>query len=308
MRSKLLLSASSVINNVVLPPTFLGSGGMGEANNILRDFHRQALVETNKAKEVEAEVILQLTGLRSDLQHKLKEIKNLSGDFKNCVEKEMEGTKKCVKQLQEALSFVDSDPSAIAGKSDPFIIRMGVDRQVERQLEEENYLHMAYLNLESSGRDLESIVVGEIQKAYNAYANILERDAELSLEAANRLKNGPVSLPKDHEWNAFVANNDNLVDPSQPVRDVANIMYPGRDHPATMEVRSGPLERKSKYLKSYTPGWYVLSPTHLHEFRSADRIALQAPVMSLYLPDQKLGSHSNEDSSSHKFMLKGRQT
>lgn len=30
--------------------------------------------------------------------------------------------------------------------------------------------------------------------------------------------------------------------------------------------------------------------------------------MSLYLPEQKLGSHSQPDSSSHKFMLKGRQT
>lgn len=30
--------------------------------------------------------------------------------------------------------------------------------------------------------------------------------------------------------------------------------------------------------------------------------------MSLRLPDQKLGSHSNADSSSHKFMLKGRQS
>lgn len=30
--------------------------------------------------------------------------------------------------------------------------------------------------------------------------------------------------------------------------------------------------------------------------------------MSLYLPEQKLGSHSQGDSSSHKFMLKGRQT
>lgn len=53
---------------------------------------------------------------------------------------------------------------------------------------------------------------------------------------------------------------------------------------------------------------YILSPTHLHEFKSADRIAFQSPVMSLYLPEQKLGSHSELDSSSHKFMLKGRQT
>jgi hypothetical protein len=51
---------------------------------------------------------------------------------------------------------------------------------------------------------------------------------------------------------------------------------------------------------------YVLSPTHLHEFKSADKT--QAPIMSLYLPEQKLGSHSTEGGSSNKFMLKGRQT
>ena len=52
----------------------------------------------------------------------------------------------------------------------------------------------------------------------------------------------------------------------------------------------------------------MLSPTHLHEFKSADQLNLQTPVMSLYLHEQKLGSHSQTDSSSHKFMLKGRQT
>ena len=52
----------------------------------------------------------------------------------------------------------------------------------------------------------------------------------------------------------------------------------------------------------------MLSPTHLHEFKSADRIATQTPVMSLNLAEQKLGSQSSADSASHKFMLKGRQT
>ena len=59
---------------------------------------------------------------------------------------------------------------------------------------------------------------------------------------------------------------------------------------------------------SLTFSRYVLSTTHLHEFKSPDRIASQAPVMSLALADQKLGSHSNADSTSHKFMLKGRQS
>lgn len=49
-----------------------------------------------------------------------------------------------------------------------------------------------------------------------------------------------------------------------------------------------------------------MSPTHLHEFKSADKTG--QPVMSLFLPEQKLGSHSVESSSSNKFVLKGRQT
>ena len=167
-------------------------------------------------------------------------------------------------------------------------------------------------------------MVGEIQKAYNVYASILQREANEAFETAKELKEGPLALSKDHEWDNFVSHSQQMVDPRAPVRDLKNITYTGKDHPAAIEVRSGMLERKSKYLKNYTPGWYVgllldgncsnkliryiLSPTHLHEFKSADRISTQTPVMSLYLPEQKLGSHSEPGSSSHKFMLKGSQT
>ncbi|KAL4776339.1 hypothetical protein BDW60DRAFT_82247 [Aspergillus nidulans var. acristatus] len=307
-RAKLYLSSTNIMNNTTLPSTFLKSGGLGDATEILTGFHRQAHYEMSKAAEVESEVVNQLVGLRNDLQKKTKEIKALAGDFRNSVDKEVDATRKTVRHLQEALGLVDTDPSATSGKGDPFIVRLSVEKQIEKQIEEENYLHRAYLNLESSGRELESIVVGEIQKAYNAYAGIMKREADHTLDTVDKLRAGPISMPHDHEWNAFVANTDEMVDPRIRIRDVESITYPGKDHPAAAEVRSGMLERKSKYLKSYAPGWYVLSPTHLHEFKSADRVAWQTPVMSLYLPEQKLGSHSQPDSTSHKFMLKGRQT
>lgn len=115
-------------------------------------------------------------------------------------------------------------------------------------------------------------------------------------------------MSKDAEWMAFVENDSHFVDPNLPLRRIEDIEYEGKHHPSAVEVRAGMLERKSKYLKSYTPGWYVLSPTSLHEFKSADKIYSQPPVMSLYLPDQKLGSHSQQGSSSHKFMVKGKQS
>lgn len=102
--------------------------------------------------------------------------------------------------------------------------------------------------------------MGEIQKAYGAYAGIMKREADDAYTAVEKLREGPLAISKDYEWNHFVQNNDHFVDPKLPVRKVDNISYPGKDDPAASEVRAGMLERKSKYLKSYTPGWLVSSP------------------------------------------------
>ena len=52
------------------------------------------------------------------------------------MDKETEGTRRVVHELQEALGGVSRDP-----KSDPYLVRLAVDRQLGRQIEEENYLH-----------------------------------------------------------------------------------------------------------------------------------------------------------------------
>jgi hypothetical protein len=217
-RSKALLKVSNVVNNTNAPSLFLSEGGLNDANRILRDYHKQALTESSKAKDIESEVINQLSGLRADLSQKIKEIKSLSGDFKNSVEKEKENTRKAVASLDESLALIDSDPAAVAGKGDPFVVRLGVERQVERQIDEENYLHRAYLNLENSGRELESIVVGEIQKAYNALASIMKREADENYSTIERLRSGPVGMPRDLEWNQFVTNDPHFVNPNLPLR------------------------------------------------------------------------------------------
>ncbi|POR36487.1 Phosphatidylinositol 4,5-bisphosphate-binding protein SLM1 [Tolypocladium paradoxum] len=305
-RSKTLVKLANIANNISTPPDFLKSAGIDDAIQFLRNYHRVAIQEANKAKEIEGDVVLALAGLRNDLQQKIKEIKHLSGDFKNSVGREMDSTNKAVRSLSDVLDKSEVDSASTTGKQDPYLLRLAVDRLVERQIDEENYLHQAYLNLEGSGRELESIVVGEIQKAYNAYAGILKREADNAHGVVEELRDGPIAMPKDQEWIHFVAHNDQIVDSTIPMRSTEQIHYPGQDHVAAQEIRAGLLERKSKYLKSYTAGWYVLSTTHLHEFKSADKA--QAPVMSLYLPEQKLGSHSTEGGSSNKFILKGRQT
>jgi hypothetical protein len=140
-RSKTLLKISNVINNTSAPPIFLQSSGLDDAVQVLRTYHKSSVMEANKSKEIENDVILALTGLRSDLNQKIKEIKNLSGDFKNSVEKEIENTRRAVNDLQEALGQSDVDTAQMTGKKDPYLLKLAVDRQVEKQIDEENYLH-----------------------------------------------------------------------------------------------------------------------------------------------------------------------
>ena len=107
----------------------------------MREHHKRAITDATKARDIEEEIIAKLTNLRSDLAQKIKEIKSLAGDFKNAVEKEKEGTKKAITALGAALAAVESDPLSVVGRGDPFVVRLAVDRQVARQLDEENYLH-----------------------------------------------------------------------------------------------------------------------------------------------------------------------
>ncbi len=62
-------------------------------------------------------------------------------------------------------------------------------------------------------------------------------------------------MPRDYEWTEFVEHDPNFVNPNIPLRSIEDIEYPGKHHPTAAEVRVGMLERKSKYLKSYTAGW-----------------------------------------------------
>ncbi len=145
-KAKALLKISNVINNTTAPPIFLQSGGIDDAVQVLRTYHKSSITEANKSKEIENDVILALVGLRSDLNQKIKEIKNLSGDFKNSVEKEIENTRRAVNELQDALGQSDIDPAQMVGKKDAYLLKLAADRQVERQIDEENYLHQVSMS------------------------------------------------------------------------------------------------------------------------------------------------------------------
>lgn len=284
---------------------FIESGGVQDIGIALKERARQMVVTTSdNSKKILTHIIPPLEKLRSDLHLKIKEIKGLSGDFKNSVPKEQEHTKRYLQTLSEALTHASERPGDIVPKNDPHLAKMAFERQLRHHLQEENFLHQAHRNIESSGRALEGLVVKIIRDAFTQYQEMLSAEANATSEFAATMGRTGAQLPVDKEWDSFIADAKDMVDPAIPVRTFKDIDYPG-SHQVTL-IRSGRLERKSKYLKSYSSAFYILTAVgYFHEFKSSHMQDLQ---VSLFLPSCTLGGHSSPEDKSHKFVLKGNQT
>lgn len=284
---------------------FLESGGIQDIGHAIKERARSQIVLCNdNSRKILVHIVPPLEKLRSDLQLKIKEIKGLSGDFKNSVGKEQEVTRKQLAALTESLNGASQRPLEIPPKNDPHLVKMAFERQLRHHLQEENFLHQAHRNIESSGRALEGLVVRIIRDAFQQYQEMLNAEATATSEFAATIGRTAVDLPVEKEWDAFVADAKDMVDPHIPMRQFKDIDYPGA-HQVTL-IRSGRLERKSKYLKSYSSAFYILTAVgYFHEFKSSHMGDLQ---VSLFLPHCTLGGHSAPTDKSHKFVLKGSQS
>ncbi|CCF59756.1 hypothetical protein KAFR_0H03460 [Kazachstania africana CBS 2517] len=296
-------SEDKMIQKFFLP---LGNGSVQDLPTVLSQYHGTLASMASKAsKELTNEVIPRLEDLRRDLLVKIKEIKSLQSDFKNSCAKELQQTKNDMKHFIESLKDIKYNNPP---KHDPYLLKIVLDKQIKKQLIEENFLHEAFDNLQTSGAELEKVVVMEIQNALTIYARLLGQESQLVFDILiSKLDLGFFNKEPNFEWDNFIARDSNFISPNLPMRKMKEIVYKYQYDPLTYEIKSGFLERRSKFLKSYSKGFYVLSPNFLHEFKSADRKKDLIPVMSLSLSECSVAEHSKKGSSDHKFILHAKQ-
>ena len=264
------------VNDPIEPEMFLNAGNSSivDLPGDLLNFHRiQAAAAQRTQKELQQNVIPRLEDLRRDLVIKIKEIKNLRTDFKNAVSKEQASTAKELTHYLNSIDLVTTSPSLLTSKQDPYLTRLSLEKQLGKQVNEENYLLEAFLNLQSSGKELEKVVVQEIQQALAVFGKLMGIQGKNLIESlCDKILNGFVSKDSTFEWDLFIDRcDDNFVNPNLQLRKVSEVGYPYQDSLVSREIRSGYLERRSKYLKSYSRAWYLLTPSFLHEFKSPDR-------------------------------------
>ena len=293
----------------------LGSGSIQDLPTILYQYHSNAaLLAQSTVKELSATIIPRLEDLKRDLLVKIKEIKSLQSDFKNQVDRYQSETSRLLSTYVRSIDSCKSNPAQLDPKNDPYLIKFALDRSIRRQLTEENYLHEAFINIQTSAKELEKVVYIELQTALTVYAKLLGQQAQNVFDALiSKLDSTILTKEPTLEWDCFIdRDHSNFIELDLPMRRVADIRYKYQHEALTYEIRSGWLERKSKFLKSYQRAWYVLTSSFLHEFKSSDRRKDPIPERSLSLSELTVSEHSRKDeknpNSYHKFVIKHGQT
>lgn len=100
------------------------------------------------------------------------------------------------------------------------------------------------------------------------------------------------------------------------MRDPRNIDFPGREDPFTSPIRTGTLERKKRFTRTYKSCFYVLTKLGwLHEFASSSDLDPSAttqggggPIMSLFLPACVLGAPAERGAKENRWHVEGRKS
>ncbi|KAL2709269.1 Protein ASK10 [Kluyveromyces marxianus] len=266
-----------------------GSGSIQDIQVILKKYHlSMSSQQIKSSKEITQQIIPKLEDLRKDLNHKIKEIKELNADFKTNIQEHVALTGQLLHKYIASVNFLNDSAQrsdliklkknqALKPKHDPYLLKLQLDLQLKRQLLEENYLQEAYINLQTSGMELEKIIFSTVQKTLQRFSSIIDANARVSINnLCKELQKGILSKPPCVEWDNFVTHHPRCLLPwksTEPIpqpRKLSDIRYPKMKSSMAKCIRAGYLLRKSKYLKSYNKSYFVLTSNYLHEFKSSN--------------------------------------
>ncbi|KAK4685725.1 hypothetical protein P7C73_g4419, partial [Tremellales sp. Uapishka_1] len=309
--SKELTKLGAVIQVPFRPGNqFLGEGGMQDVFYTIRDKTRAiADHHASLARTIESSIVQHLQKLRTEIKAHIKNVQNDTGKLAASVAKERELSTKAIADLARAIGAVNNTPMQVGAKEDPFAVNMAVNRQLQRQVNEENALQKSIVIMQQNSAHFEEGIVRSIQSAWSTFDEWQARMTTSVQESWRTLGVNMAQLMPDREWISFAARSDHLLDPETPLRNPDAIDYPGKNDPAVTPVHTGMLERKKRFTKAYKEGFYVLTPSgYLHEYSSSDPTTATHPIWSLFLPACTLGPPSSATTAtSHKFHIEGRK-
>lgn len=224
--------------------------------------------------------------------------------------KEVDKARNVTQKYIELLGQYTATAAASGGKvdpsNDPYILQREVYHRLNKQVIEENNNRHDLIEVQNSFAKFEGHVIQTFQQALQTFFQCVGGQHDRQKAMYGDMVSTAQKIPLDFEFKGFVhRNNQLLVDPSAPKREVSHISFPNQDHPSTKALIAGTLERKSRAgaLKGYSTNYYVVTPSKfLHEFKDDDDFRKEpTPELSLYLPECTIGAVNGD-----KFNIKGK--
>lgn len=284
-----------------------GDGSIQDLQVLLKKYHLNlSKQQLTISKQLEFNVLPLLEDLQRDLLEKCKEIKLLSSDFKNSMNNEIAITGQILNDYISAVKGLLEGKSPALGGKDPFLLKLRLELQIKQQLNQENYLEEAFVNLQTTGMELEKIIYETISDSLNKYGELISQEIFVYYnDLINELHQGLVSKPSYYEWDKFIDKTKGklLLDLKHgealpKCRKLSDLRYPFNKSVISKTIRSGWFHKKSKIFKNYSRSFFLLTLTHLHEFRSSNLVENFEPVNSYNLNDCLL-----VEVNDHKFQL-----
>lgn len=280
-------------------------GGIaGMFDNIRSNTQGLSNSHAETAKTLKGSVLPIFERLHTEIKNKAKELTKGAGKGSKLVEKARQTSQKHIELLGQQTAAFDSSGGHIKAHEDPYTLQRQVYHRLSKQVQEENNNREDLLSVQNNFNQFETHVVQTFQQGISQFNQVLTNQANQTQLMYNDMAQTTQKMPPDFEWNGFLKRYNNiLIDPHSPKRSVEAITFSNQDHRSTQPLIAGSLERKSKMLKRYDPGFFVVTPAKfLHEFRTDDDFAKEPhPEASLYLPDCVIGAVDGQ-----KFNIKGK--
>lgn len=278
-----------------------GNESIADLPITLLNFHREtARSSLGGAQLIRAELIPALETLRKDLLRYSAEFANMAPRFKNAdvVPREQQTT---AALLQSYGASIDSCLNGETPRVDPFVLKVQLEEQLHRQAAAENSLLDAYRHAESLAQDVETSTTTVLQDVLKEFANIVGGLGDIYVQSAASIVDGFGSKHPLFELNSFFAReNKYFFNAEVPERLATAASYRHQLSNLARPVRQGELERRTKYLKSFTRSEYTLTPQSLIEFRN------NQPVLTIDLAGATFDK-DHKHASGDRFVLQARQ-
>ncbi|GAA97891.1 glycoside hydrolase family 2 protein [Mixia osmundae IAM 14324] len=259
------------------------------------------------ASAIHENVVGQLETVRADLKAHIHSISSDTGSLADDVDHHREASTKAIGNHSRALGMTGEGLSAVGAKEDPYITHGAAEKQLLAQLHKENSLTASVIKHQKDSEGIELKAVQGIKSAAKAFSEAQEIFLEKLKAKSTVITQALTAVDDTAEWKFFVSEESRLVPHDTPKRDPKALAFPGQNDPRTKPLRTGILERKKRFTKSYEERVFLLTPTgYLHEAKNMDLDApVIEPVLSIYLPNAILGPPADKSAKKHKFYIEG---